>query len=401
MPAAAALVAGVVIGSVLVGGPFRGPDLEPASANAVVRGVRGASTTLESFDGTFEVVERGLSPDVPIRRLEVHVAFLAPQRFRLDVVDRTTYPSASSTPTDITLIEDVATTYLSGPTGCPADPSVGGCPVTRTSVTSGSTPSDLMVPVATFGSTDRMRVLGTAHVDGHEVVRVELTFARAAPMFPFLRLGDAWRPFFPGDRVEVELDAASWLPRRMRVFPAATEQRRAWELRFGRAQEDPAMPILEVAATSVVAEAPDASRFEIPGPAPAELSVGDLAEELGFRPATPTVTADLELATSIVPRAEQRGPRSVLVYAAGLDYLRVSERPAWRGLGAFGHIGSHPMQVVLPGGGIAYYAPPDEGQARRLAIRGDDTSLFLETNLPRHELFTIAGSIPVQGRSLP
>ena len=401
MPAVAALIAGAVIGSVLVGGPFRGNDREAFSANAVVQGVRGASPSLESFDGTFEVVERGLSADVPIRRLDVHIAFLAPQRFRLDVVDRTAYPPESSTPTDITFIENGATTYRSGPTGCPADLSVDGCPITRTTVTTGSTPSDLMVPVTTFGSPEGVRVLGTHRVDEHDVVRVELSFARAAPMFPFLQLGDTWRPFFRGDRVEVELDAATWLPRRMRVFPASTEQRRAWELRFGRVPEDPAIPILEVAATSVSTRAPEAPRFEIPGEALAELSVGDLADRLGYRPATPTSTGDLELVTSVVPPADPSGPRSVLVYADGLDYLRVGERPGWQAPELFGRVGADAMQVVLPGGGIAYYAPPGDGEARRLSIRGEDTSLFLETNLPRHELFMIAGSIPVQGRSLP
>ena len=58
----AALVAGAVIGSVLVGGPFRGRDQRAISATAVVRGVREASPALESFQGTYEVVERGLSP---------------------------------------------------------------------------------------------------------------------------------------------------------------------------------------------------------------------------------------------------------------------------------------------------------------------------------------------------
>src|SRR5918994_560565 len=90
---AAALVAGAVIGSVLVGGPFRVGDRPVTSSTAVVRGVRAAAPGLDSFQGTYEVVERGFSPEVPLRRLDVHLAFLAPQRFRLDVIDRTSYPS--------------------------------------------------------------------------------------------------------------------------------------------------------------------------------------------------------------------------------------------------------------------------------------------------------------------
>ncbi len=407
MPVAAALVAGAVIGSVLVGGPFRVRDREAISANAVVQGVRNASPALESFEGTFSVVERGLASEVPVRRLDVRMAFLAPQRFRLDVVDRTIYPpEASFIPSDLTYIENATTTFHSGPTGCPVGLADRACPPTSTTVTSGPTPTDLMVPVATLGSAEGVRVLGTGRVDGAQVVRLELTFVRAQAMFPFLWLddpagpagaGSTWRPFFPGDRVEVQLDAGAWVPRRITVYPAATERRRAWELRFGRPVEDPSVPILDVVATHIATEAPDASLFDIPGPTPAPTSVADVAELVGYRPATPTLTGDLELATSIAPTAASRAPTSLLVYADGLDYLRVGERA-----------GSHAelvspdaTRVVLQGGGIAYYWAATTGHGRRIAILGDDTSLLLETNLPRLDLFAIADSLPVQGRPLP
>ena len=398
MPAAAALVAGVVAGSVLVGGPFRAGDEPGISAAAVVQGVRGASPALESFDGRFEIVERGLDPAVPVRRLDMRLAFLAPQRFYLDVVDRTAYPSASFAPNDITYVDDSATSYLSGPTGCPADLPVGSCPATRATVTSGSSPTDLMVPVTTFGSTSGVRVIGTDRIGDAEVVRLELTFARAAPLFPFLWLDGTWRPFFRGDRVEVQLDTQTWVPRRLTVYPASSEERRAWELRFGRAPEDPSRPILDVRAVSVAASEPDPALFEVPGETSEELSVAGLAERVGYRPAAPTFTASLELATSVAPRPDPNGPRSLLVYADGLDFLRIGERPGAHEQGRFGALGSHAARVVLPGGGIAYYAPPVADRATRLAILGDDTRLLLETNLPRRELFAIAGSIPVQGR---
>lgn len=406
LPVAAALVAGAIIGSVLVGGPFRATDRDSISANAVVMGVRGASPALESFEGTFSVVERGFSPEVPERRLDVHMAFLAPQRFRLDVVDRTVYPAATSlTSSDLTYIQDAASTLRSGPTGCPAGLGAGVCPPTLTTLTAGSTPTDLMVPVATFASAQGVDVLGTQRIDGHEVVRLQLRFARARALFPFLWLddlagagtGSSWRPFFPGDRVEVLLDAGLWVPRRITVYPAASERRRAWELRFGRPVEDPTVAILDVVATRVATGAPDASRFEIPGATPAAMSVGELADLVGYRLATPTFTGDLELETSIAPPIDAGFPSSLLVYADGLDYLRVGERP-----------GSHAeliapgaTRVVLAGGGIGYYREATASHGRRIAIVGDDTSLLLETNLPRLDLFEIASSIPVQGRPLP
>ncbi|MGZ8630848.1 MAG: hypothetical protein ACXWZF_07750 [Actinomycetota bacterium] len=409
MPVAAALVAGAVIGSVVVGGPFRGRDREAISAQAVVHGVRAASPGLDSFRGTFEIVERGLSPEVPERRLEMRVAFLAPQRFRLEVDDRTAYPSAAWTPTDITYVEDMPATYLSGPTGCPTGLPTDACPTTRTTVTTTSAyslaaplPADLVVPLRTVGSARGIRVLGTEQSGDRRVVRIEMTFDRAAPMFPFLRLGGTWRPFFDGDRVELLLDAGSWLPKRITVFPADGAGRRDWELRFGLPVEAPGAAILDVRATSIEAGEPDPSLFEIPGfEIPGRdtgaLDVAALAERLGYRPATPTFTGALELATAVAPPEGVGAPRSLLVYTDGLDYLRVGERPVHLTGRAFGPVGPDATRVRLPGGGVAYFEPAAEGLGRRLSMLGEDTGLFLETNLPLQDLLAIAGSMPVRG----
>ena len=404
MPVAAALVAGAVIGSVIVGGPFRGRDHEAISAQAVAQGVRAASPDLDSFQGTYEIVERGLSPDVPERRLQMRVAFLPPQRFRLEVDDRTAYPSAAWTPTDITYVEDMPATYRSGPTGCPSGLPADACPTTRATVMTTSPyspaaplPADLVVPLRTIGSARGIRVLGREQAGDREVVHVEATFDRAAPMFPFLRLGGTWRPFFGGDRVELLLDAESWLPVRITVFPADGMRRRDWELRFGLPVEEPNTAILDVRATSIEAGEPDPSLFEIPGWEGEILDIASLAERLGYRPVTPTFTGSLELATTLAPPEGVGAPRSLLVYTDGLDYLRVGERPGRLAGRAFGPVGPDATRVTLPGCGVAYLEPASDGLGRRLAILGNDTSLFLETNLPLKELLAIAGSMPVRG----
>ncbi len=92
---AAAIVVGVVVGSVAVGGPWERSSNQPVATATVVANVRAAAGALDAFDATFEIRERGLSPEVPERVLDMHVAFLAPQRFRLDVHDRTVYPPSS------------------------------------------------------------------------------------------------------------------------------------------------------------------------------------------------------------------------------------------------------------------------------------------------------------------
>jgi hypothetical protein len=404
MPTAAAVVVGAVIGSVVVGGPFRGADQTALSARAVVRGVRAAAPAFESFRGSFEIVERGLSPEVPERRLEMRVAFLAPQRFRLEVDDRTDYPSEAWTPTDITYIEDMPATFLSGPTGCPSSLPADACSPTRVTTSTSSPyslaaplPADLVVPVGTFGSARGIRVLGIERLGDREVARIEASFDRAAPMFPFLRLGGTWRPFFGGDRVELRLDADSWLPVRITVFPASSEARREWELRFGMPVEPPDTPILDVRATSIRPGEPDPSLFEIPGASTQALDVASLAERIGYRPVLPVFTGSLDLETAVAPPESAGAPSSLLVYADGLDYLRIGERPGWPGARPLRPVGSDAVRVMLGSRGVGFYEPPGGGLGRRLTIFTEDTTLFLETNLPRDELLAIASSMPVKG----
>ena len=404
---AAALV-GVIVGSVLVGGPWDRSTTSVAIAS-VVRGIRSVARSVESYSATYSIEEFGLSPQVPERRLQMDLAFLAPQRFRLEVHDRTSYPTGAWTPTDITYVEDMPATFLSGPSGCPATlPRI--CPPTQTTVTTSSPysaaaplPADLIVPIATFGSTQGIDVIGEEDIDGRRAVRVELSFDRAAPLFPFLRLGGTWRPFFDGDRVVLWLDAESWVPLEYTVFPSTSPERRQWEMRFGRAPERPDMPILDVRAESTSPTSPNASTFAIPGAeSPVDVELADAPGYLGYLPATPTSPGQLRLESVIAPAPEApTTPRSLLVYTDGLDYLRIAERPGWRGPGPFGPVDARAERVELSGGTVAYYEPPGDGLGRRLAIHGESTDVYLDTNLTRRRLLAIAASMPIGGLPFP
>ena len=270
-PVIAAAVAGLMAGSVVVGGPWQRPSTRPIAAAAVVADIQRAAPTLDAFAATFAITEHGLSPDVPERRLRMDVAFLAPLRFRLDVHDETTYPSARWTPTDLTFIANGSSTYMSGATGCPADLPAGGCPPTRTTITERSAysvrapaPADLVLPLTTFSSADGIQVVGTDRVAERDAIQVRLTFARARALFPFLELGGTWRPFFDEDRVDLWLDASGWFPLRYTVYPSTVPARQPWELRFGLPREASSAPIFDVRLTSVGQEAPDAGRSPSP-----------------------------------------------------------------------------------------------------------------------------------------
>ncbi len=409
-PVIAAAVAGLMAGSVVVGGPWQRPTTRPIAAAAVVLGVQATAPSLDAFAATFAVTEHGLSPDVPERRLRMDVAFLAPQRFRLDVTDQTTYPSTRWTPTDLTFVADGTSTYRSGATGCPANLPDGGCPPTRTTVTTRSAyslrapaPADLVLPLTTFSSADGIEVVGTDRVAERDAIRVRLTFARARALFPFLQLGGTWRPFFDDDRVDLWLDAAGWFPLRYTVVPSTDPSRAPWELRFGLPHEPTDRPIFDVRLTSIEREAPDASTFDVPGWSRApSVPLASFPRRVGYLPVTPAEPGALRLSGAVVPPGDEDDvPRSVLLYTDGMSYVRIGERPDWTGRSLFGPIDEAAQQVDLVGGGVAYYEPAGDGLGRRVAIHAAETNVFLESNLPRAQLLAVAASIPVRGRALP
>lgn len=409
-PVIAAMVAGVMAGSVVVGGPWQRPSTRPIAAAAVVTAVQGTAPSLNAFSVTYAVTERGLSPEVPERRLRVDVAFLAPHRFRLDVDDLTAYPSSRWTPTDLTFIADGSSTYRSGATGCPADLPAGGCPPTRTVVTTRTPysvqaplPADLVLPLTTFSSADGIQVLGEGLIAGRDAVEVRLTFARAKPLFPFLELGGDWRPFFDDDRVDLWLDRTSWFPLRYAVYPSNDPARRAWELRFGLPVEPSDASVMDVLLTSFDREPPDPATFSVPGWSGAPtLPLAAFPRRVGYLPVTLIAPGALQLSSAIVPpTADPGAPRSVLLYTDGMEYVRIGERPDWRGPTLFGPLDEGAQQVELAGGGVAYYEPAGQGLGRRLAIHASGTNLFLESNLPRQQLLALAASLPVRGEPLP
>jgi len=409
-PTVAAAIAGLIVGSLVVGGPWQLGGNRPIAAATVVRNVRNAAPARDAFQGTYTIHEFGLSPDVPERILQMDVAFRSPQRFRLTVDDRTHYPSSSWTPTDLLYIEDVTTTFTSGPSGCPGDLPADICPRTRATIArlaeysaAAPVPADLVLPVATFGSSRGFQVLDRQRFDGRDALLLRLSFERAAPMFPFLRIGGTWRPFFDRDRVLLRLDATSWLPLRLTVYPSRSEERREWELRYGRAVESPDSPILDVRLDTATETPPDPSLFRIPGaPAPVPHRLDELPARIGYTPATPGDAGDLELVSIVLPTASAPvTPSSLLVYAEGLDYLKIAERRDWEGPGPFGPVDTAAQEIPLEAGGIAYYEPAGEGYGRRLAIHTRTADLFLETNLPRERLLEIAASMPIRGEALP
>jgi len=413
VPVAAALVVGLVAGSLLVGGPWQRPEGARVDAAEITAGVAAAATRLSTYQASFSITEQGFAPDVPVRELSMNVWFQAPERFRLDVTDHTQYPSEAFTPTDLELIVNGLSWYSVGPSPCP----VGVCPKKQTVVESRvpfssatPAPTDLILPMSTLAGAGHLQVVSAGTVLGRDAVEVRLPFDRAEPLFPFLALGGSWRPFFPKDRVELWLDAKSWFPLKYTVYPAAGHEREQWELRFGLPEEPPRTPIFEVTALSVDQGAPALGTFRIPNTGSTEnggartVPITDVPKETGFEPVTPAQTGGLDLYTVVLPPAPEpqtKPDQTIITYSKGLTYLKVGETRAWKGDTLYGPVGPHAQQVTLQNGGVAYFEPATEEHGRRLSIHAAGTDLYLETNLSRDELLTVAGSLPVTGMPIP
>jgi outer membrane lipoprotein-sorting protein len=412
-PMAAALAVGLVAGSVAVGGPWQRPEGLSVDAAEVTRGVASAATTLSAYQARFAVTEYHFSPDVPVREFSMNVWFQAPERFRLDVVDHTQYPSNDVTPTDLELIVNGSSWYSVGPSACPIDvcppaPTVVENRVPFSSAT--PAPTDLILPVTSLADANQLKVVGNGSVLGHPAIEVRLPFERAEPLFPFLSLGGSWRSFFPDDQVDMWLDAKSWFPLSYTVYPAAGRERDEWALRFGLPDESPQQPIFQVAALSVDQEPPPAGTFRIPetkgvrDQAARPVSISQASRETGFQPVQPAELDGLALYQVVLPPAtpaEAKPQQTLITYSKGLVWLKLGETRGWTSNTLYGPVGLQAQEVSLANGSIAYYEPATADQGRRLSIHAAGTDLYVETNLSRDKLLHLAGSLPVTGIPIP
>jgi hypothetical protein len=407
-PVVAALVVGALIGSLVVGGPWQRPEAGSAfAATDVVEGISAAAARLDAYQASFEIDERHLSPGVPERHLTMRVWFEAPERFRLDVVDHTAYPTMT-TPTDLKLVVDGSTWYAAGPAPCPT----AACPQRESVVrnrqpfsTAAEAPTDLVLPISTLADADRLTVLGRGTVLGRPAVRVEVPFERAEPLFPFLSIGGDWRPFFPNDRVRIWLDERNWFPLRWNVYPATGAERDAWALRFGLPDEPSLRSVFSVRALHVSLDTPDTSVFDVPATTSSQdqgaraVELSDVRRETGFAPVAPGTVGGLDRYRVVLPRDD--AGETLVAYADGLAFLNLGETRSWNGDAPFGPVGVQAEEVPLTGGGLAYYEPASRDHGRRIAIHAAGTDLYLESNLPRSRLLAAAAALPVQGLPMP
>jgi hypothetical protein len=409
---AAAASALLLIGSSL---PFTSDDPEVATAAEIARQIRRAAQSLRAYSASFDIVERGWHPQVPVRRFRAHVTYEAPESASLSVFDNTSYPEDGDWPhNNVYLIARADKWWFIEPTTCPTAALPGcaaGVGIERRGVVhrqpfDGATPlpTDIVVPLETVAGAGVLEVIGADRVLGHSVQVVELPYRRAIPLIDALQAGGSWRAFHPFDRVRIAIDEHTWFPLAFEVTAVASQDRERWANRLGY-EDEPGATLLSVTATAFSAadNHPNATFRPPPNsslPLKADVRSG------GFRPRNFFTVAreGLSVPEGLAPyRAGVTPQGRVYTYVRGMTWLKVVARTVHlRGT-------SFPLtaeEVRLQDGGVAYYEPATDEAARRLDLylgRSRDRALHLhiESNLARADLLQVARSVSGDAIRLP
>jgi hypothetical protein len=409
-PTAVALVVGFVIGVLVTGGGLIPRPARDTSALAaeVPRGLLGAARAIDGYQATFDITELHWTPAVPRRTFVARLWFRAPESFRVAVRDTTTYPSAAWPRNDEELVTDGRAWRISGSNPCPRQ-ALPACPVAQRvqrTVTgrppfdpSTIRPTDVIVPMTVLAALDRADVIGQAEVRGRAAVAVRLAYQDATPLFQSLRFLGSWRPFFPQDQVVLWLDRDTWFPLRYEVHPAAGPERALWASQNGFPKESPSVAVFTATERSLDATVlPPSSTFRVRGP-------GDRSDE-AFRDGSsggpePRWMAGLTPWRSGTFQRSSARPfgEAVTAYARGLSWITVARVSGWDERRPFG-VGPFAESVRLANG-AGFYEPASSMDPRRVALHTNDGEFLIETNLPRSDLFHVAGSLPVGALPLP
>ncbi len=461
-----ALIAGAVVGSLVTGtGPGVVPPSTPRAAMAATEipaRVVEAAAAVRTFHATYAVTEWHFRPAVPVRRFTADVWFEAPERFRLDLVDHTAYPSPAWTANNASLVVNGSRWYRSGPGRCPASvyPRCSGAAPQALRIdhrapfsAAAALPTEAVVPVQALGDSSVIHVVRPGRVLGRPAVEVELPYDRAQTLFAPLHQAGTWRPFHPTDRVDVWLDRSRWVPLRYVVRPDPSPSRARWAARHGLPFEPPSSEIFAASATALDLGPPRPGVFAVPrGPTRSEGATSVLLADLDIAwhqaPVLPEQTAGLDLYRVVVTgdagagagsqssgdlfrlgsgpsgagstRNEVHGTgheaghgfvaggspalastHALFSYSRGVTYLNVRERRARRADSEPFGVSPAAEKVSLPGGGSALFDPGSGSNGHHLSLHAGHVDVAIESNLPKEDLLLVAGSLPAARRDVP
>ncbi|MDQ3916582.1 MAG: hypothetical protein M3323_14830, partial [Actinomycetota bacterium] len=380
----AAAAAAVLLGASL---PWGQDPRDAAAAGEIASGVRAAARTLETYEATFEIDERGWHRAVRERRMTAHVVFDAPERFRLEVTDHTDYPAGKWPSNDSLVVANGHRWWIREATSCPtaALPACSVVTVERRGIAGrqpfdGTTalPTDIVVPLETIASSGAFEVTGRQTLLGRKAHHVVLDYRRAVPLVGAIQAGGSWRPFRADDRVDVWVDAETWFPLRFTVSRAAGE-RVLLDVRATRFSSPDALPRSAFDARRPGLFKPGGWKERSPSAVPDVLVPRDTA---GLGPHRAGTTAD---------------GKWIVSYARGMTWLKVSGGDARRS--DLGYLLT--AEEIHRDASWLYYQPAAEALKRRVDLFAGGRHVQLESNLAREELLRIAASLELDGAKLP
>lgn len=398
MGVAAAVAALTVLAASL---PFTEEQPRSASASKIVENVRTAAEELSTYRASFSIIERGFPAQADRRRFSAKVLFKAPEHFRLEVRDLTTYPDARWPANDVDLVAGPRRWWIEQPHTCPVAVLLE-CPVPqgtseRTVVKrqpfdgTSALPTDIIVPLETLASAGDFEVLERGRTAGREAIKVRLAFNEALPLVTALQPAGLWRSFHPLDPVDIWLDEQTWFPLRFEVRAGTSRGRSAWARSEGYDDMRGAV-LLAVRAHRFARDDIPSRIFSVPKDGTIRSGDFEESKEPGHRWLQPAYTAGLE-----PHRFGRTGSnRWVMSWSSGMTWLKVTGT-----ISSDSVLPASAEEIRLDNGGWAYYQPATETLKRRVEMNTRNRHLHLESNLSRAALLEVASSLDLRGEQLP
>jgi hypothetical protein len=404
-----ALVAAAAAALLFVGVTTRVNDRpgDLAEAAEIVRRVTAAARALETYHATFSITEHGWHGAVPVRRFSAELWFEAPERYRLQLRDLTTYPNPRRWPAnDVDVIASERRYWIEEPFTCPV-PALPSCaPPSATASRSvvgrqpfdGTTvlPTDAIVPLQTIAGAGGFERIGEARIDGREAYGIELSYYQAVPLIEAFTGGGSWRPYHPLDQVTLWLDKQTWFPLRYTVRAGRAPDRADW-VRANFLADEPGQLLLRVEVRSFD-EPHDIPNGRFAAPVTKSSVRGRFSS--GSFPVLARSAAPSHVAGLDPYRAGRVGRSIVLSYTDGMTWLKVTTTPAGHAARRAAADPAAAEEVRLSSGSVAYYRPADDTLRRELEVYGAKRYVHIATNLAREELLDVAASLEVRGRRI-
>lgn len=392
---AAVFAAGFAAGALFIGfGVARDPGV---SAATIPERIRSAQAAVTSLQADLRIEEHGWHPAIPMRSYRGEVRYEAPERVTVSLTDITEYPSAEWVPNHTVLVIDDETAWSQGPAACPTD-ALPSCTPTQPRLTAATgrapfaaespAPLDLVVPVASFDTSDQPVRIGEQTVNGVASIGLSVPAAQVRPILDGLLGAGNWRAVHPTDRVELWLSDEWLTPVAMRITAASGEDRALWAVRRGY-DDRPGATILTVDWLDQRVNEP-VGPFD---PVPADVPLVDA----GFVDGPVSGLDITELPDGMVlHRSGTDAVGMVSSWSNGRTWLEVAWSDRHDAERLFGDVG-FPVRRLPVGDGVGYVN--ERGDA--VAVHGEDVDLLVKGSVTTDELIAVAAETGVVGVDVP